>query len=402
MTPVVDPQAVAVRVRDARARLGLSQTALASRATVSQATVSRIESADRGVTLFEADRLAQALQLPLDTLLFGSQVGQRVLVAMRVAEAELDRASAIAPGVELLELDERLDSVVADYRQEPRQLPDLPAFTGSPSAAHGARMAASLRAALDLGVGPLTDPAQLIEEVTGVDVATRPLPGVSGMLLIDPQRGTRLILANSDDAAERQRFTLAHELGHLLFGDGAHVDAQVDKAGPAANKVETRCHEFARDLLIPVMGITAWLQRMRSGDITSPVDEQHVGLLARHFGVSAHTVGIQLERAKLVPVGHWPSTPVLASKYGWRQEYQASQAVARQPRPPRRLVQRATVAFAQGDLGARILADLEGRAVDEVEAELAFLQVDVPARKPARIASIDRLLALAGERSPNA
>lgn len=220
--------------------------------------------------------------------------------------------------------------------------------------------------------------------------------------MIDPQRGTRLILANSDDAAKRQRLTLAHELGHLLFGDGAHVDAQVDKAGPAASKVEKRCHEFARNLLIPVVGITAWLQRVRSGDITSPVDEQHVSLLARHFGVSTHTVGIQLERAKLVPGGQWPSTPVLASKYGWRQEYEASQAVAHQPRPPRRLVQRATVAFAQGDLGARILADLQGRAVEDVEAELAFLRVDVPPRKPARRVSIDRLFALAGERPPNA
>ena len=97
-----------------------------------------------------------------------------------------------------------------------------------------------------------------------------------------------------------------------------------------------------------------------------------------------------------------PVTPVLASKYGWRQEYEAWQAVAHQPRPPRRLVRRATVAFVQGDLGARILADLQGRAVDDVEAELAFLQVDVPPRKPARRVSIDGLLALAGERPANA
>ena len=62
MTAVVDPQAVAVRVREARTRLGLSQTDLASQATVSRAIVSRIESADPGVSLLEADRLAQVLQ----------------------------------------------------------------------------------------------------------------------------------------------------------------------------------------------------------------------------------------------------------------------------------------------------------------------------------------------------
>ena len=93
MTPAVDPQAVAVRVREARTRLGLSQTALASQATVSRAIVSRIESAGRGVSLLEADRLAQVLQLPLDILLYGSQAGQRpqrtrqVLAAGRAADA---------------------------------------------------------------------------------------------------------------------------------------------------------------------------------------------------------------------------------------------------------------------------------------------------------------------------
>jgi hypothetical protein len=32
------------------------------------------------------------------------------------------------------------------------------------------------------------------------------------------------VLVDSNDVADRQRFTLAHELGHLLFGDRAHVD----------------------------------------------------------------------------------------------------------------------------------------------------------------------------------
>ena len=49
----------------------------------------------------------------------------------------------------------------------------------------------------------------------------------------------------------------------------------------------------------------------------------------------------------------------------------------------RRLVQRTTVAFAQGVLGLGSWQTRRVVPLDEVEAELAFLEVDVPARKPA-------------------
>jgi transcriptional regulator with XRE-family HTH domain len=104
----IDLSQVAQRVSAARARLGLSQTTLAKAAGVSQPTVSRIESGTRGVSLMDADLLASALGLPLDLLLYGSRVADRVLVSLRVDE-DTNAGQAIEAGVELLELDERLD-----------------------------------------------------------------------------------------------------------------------------------------------------------------------------------------------------------------------------------------------------------------------------------------------------
>src|SRR5438128_745840 len=123
----VDMAAVAGRVREARLAVGLNQTALAKAAGVSQATVSRIEAGERGVSLVEADALAQALDMPLDILLYGSRVRERVLVSLRSDTrdpAELD--DALAAGVRLLELDERLDAVIAEHRQAAQEPPVKP------------------------------------------------------------------------------------------------------------------------------------------------------------------------------------------------------------------------------------------------------------------------------------
>jgi len=81
--------------------------------------------------------------------------------------------------------------------------------------------------------------------------------GVSGVCATDPVRATSLVLVDSNEVADRQRFTLAHELGHLLFGDRAHVDTIEGRR----TALEVRCDEFARNLLIPVDGVTAWLTR---------------------------------------------------------------------------------------------------------------------------------------------
>lgn len=386
-TPDIDLAAVAVRVKAARAVRGWNQTMLAEAADVSQPTVSRMESGNRPVTLVEADKLATALGVALDTLLYGSRVQERVLVALRIGE-DAERGAATSAGIELLELDDRLDAVVDELRQTPLELPPVPT-EGTPVEL-GRQLAARLRDQLGLASAPVSDPLQLIEELTGVDAGTRPLPeGVSGMCLCDPERSTSVVLTNSEHPAERQRFTLAHELAHLLFQDGAHVDADADAArGPK----ETRAHEFARCFLAPQHGIVEWLQRARSGDTTSTVTEEHLGLLARYFGVSAKVIAIQLKGLQLYGSAEPLATPALASRYGWRREYDTSQQAARMPRPPLRLVRRAQAGYQAGRVGLPVLAMLTGRSESDVLAELNESGIS-PRRYERKRLNLDALIA---------
>jgi len=396
MTREVQTAALAQRVRAARSRLRLSQGDLARSAEVSQATVSRIETGGRAVSLIEADKIATALDVSLETLLYGSAVRSRVLVALRVSELEGDRSPALDAGVELLELDERLDGLVDAHRQR-ATIPSVSAGKARTPITQGRNMARALRELLALGLSPVVDLTTLIEDVTGVDVATRPLPGVAGMCLEDPDRHTYLLMASSSEPAERQRFTLAHELGHLLFADGAHVDLADSEQDPT----ETRANEFARNFLLPQQAVHSWLDRNRVGDVTSPVEERALSLLTRYFAVSPMVVKIQLDRMSLAlaHAGALPTTAALATRHGWRAEYEAEQTAARVPRTPRRLTERATVAFARGQLAASTLAHLEGRAVADIEAELPLLAEqhasgdDAPDVGTVHFADLDALLA---------
>jgi Zn-dependent peptidase ImmA (M78 family) len=99
--------------------------------------------------------------------------------------------------------------------------------------------------------GPLRDLTVLVERA-GILVAHSPMSGaaVSGVTFSVPGLPP-LILINSDQTADRMRFTLAHELAHLVM-----------HRFPSAN-MEKEAHAFASELLMPAADIGPLLQSRR-------------------------------------------------------------------------------------------------------------------------------------------
>ncbi|HEX3781910.1 MAG TPA: XRE family transcriptional regulator [Pseudonocardiaceae bacterium] len=398
----VDLVAVGARVRAARDRAGLSQRDVGAVADIAQSKLHRVESGQRtNVTLADYDRLAQALGVGLDELLYGSAVEERVLAAARTSArtrgcTEDDLRAALEHGIELLKLDDRLDAVVPHLHQEPtRSMPTISA-EGSPRE-RGKAAAEQVRSTLGFDVAPIADLVEALEHLTGVDIGTMPLPaGVSGVCATDPARATSVVLVNSADVLERQRFTLAHELGHLLFGDATHVDALNCQRSPQ----EVLCDEFARQLLIPFGGVRSWLRRTVGTVDKAQVDERVMALIARHFGVSPEATRIQLDRMGLLPSLladiDLPSGRRWAYRYGWGPQFDSDQAAARQPRAPRRMLDRATEAYRAGKLGVGVLARLQDRPVAKVEQALA--EAGVLVEPAVRRADVGALVARAAAR----
>ncbi|MBZ6135449.1 helix-turn-helix domain-containing protein [Streptomyces olivaceus] len=387
---------VGERIRCERERAGLNQRQLAARAQLSQPTLTRIENGARAtVTLAELDQLAVALDIPVRLLTSGDPVRSRVRIAARINElVAAEREEALRRTLEVLELDARLDklgSVAAQHRKPDGSLSvpdqDLPREQQARELAH------RVREALHLGCAPIADVDELIEQLTGVDTAVLQLPKTTeGFTATDPERETTLIAVRACDVPERQRFSFAHELGHLLWNDGAEVHQLDGKRTPG----EKRCDAFARHLLAPEEGITAWLSAEEFTE-NGVMDERTAALLARHFRVSFIVILIQLESMSLITKEQkdelkGPTGAQLAQQYGWGPAYQQEQESAKAVRAPRRILERAVEAYRQNHIGVRALAMLEGSKPEEVEARLREAGI-VPNPPAPRRADLSRLVA---------
>jgi Zn-dependent peptidase ImmA (M78 family) len=112
---------------------------------------------------------------------------------------------------------------------------------------------------------------------------------VSGLLVKEPDDETATIYLNSGDPDRRQRFTCAHELGHLARRGSAkgerigYVDSRDLESRSGKNPEEVWANQFAAELLMPAAAVRAlWAQ----GE--SPTR------LARVFGVSSAAIDIRL------------------------------------------------------------------------------------------------------------
>lgn len=118
--------------------------------------------------------------------------------------------------------------------------------------------------------------------------------GVSGQ--ISREHGEYVIRVNRNEARERQRFTIAHELAHYLLHRDL-VDASTDgitdtvlyRSGASEN-VEYEANRLAADIVMPRVAISKIINSEYRGLVTEAAIEN----LANRFGVSKAAMEIQL------------------------------------------------------------------------------------------------------------
>jgi Zn-dependent peptidase ImmA (M78 family) len=136
---------------------------------------------------------------------------------------------------------------------------------------------------------------------------------VSGLLAIKGQ--AKHIIVNSEHHTNRRRFTVAHELGHLVLHDGSgdrlFIDKQLrvyQRVGPATSppytsenasttpQEEREANKFASCLLMPAVLLS---QAVADVDL---FDEVSVARLAMLFEVSEQAMSIRLQQLNLVSI----------------------------------------------------------------------------------------------------
>jgi Zn-dependent peptidase ImmA (M78 family)/transcriptional regulator with XRE-family HTH domain len=231
-------------LRLARQRLGLTQKAAAVQLGVLQNVLSRFENDVAQPDTALLMKASQVYRVPRDFFdsrdpVYGPPVSVHTMTRGKadVTARELDVITAEL-NIRVAHLSRFLDGVdFTPTAQVPRL--DIEQY-GSPE-----RIAATVRAHWGIPSGPIGNLMQWVERA-GVVVGLSKFGGasVSGVTFRVPGKPP-IILLNALHPADRMRFTLAHELGHLVM-----------HAFPTAT-MEEEANDFASALLMPAAEIRA-------------------------------------------------------------------------------------------------------------------------------------------------
>ena len=141
-------------------------------------------------------------------------------------------------------------------------------------------------------------PVESIARASGLQIFMQPLDSdLSGILVRNDDAG--VVGVNSNHALVRQRFTIAHELGHFLLhrGEPVHVDRAVQAkfrstlSSQGTDPEEIEANLFAAELLLPREFLARDLHEVPAVDI---LDDEFVRDLAKRYNVSAQALMLRL------------------------------------------------------------------------------------------------------------
>ncbi|MGH7510941.1 MAG: ImmA/IrrE family metallo-endopeptidase [Gemmatimonadales bacterium] len=142
-------------------------------------------------------------------------------------------------------------------------------------------------------------PVELIAQREGMRIGKHRFDGhESGFALRDGH--TLIIGVNSLHSSRRQRFTIAHEIGHLKMHEGrqltldssVRINSRDNVSSLATDREEIQANAFAAALLMPTAMVFESVKReIAQGDIGR---DSLIAKLAREFDVSTEAMGYRL------------------------------------------------------------------------------------------------------------
>lgn len=311
-TRVTDTSEVGARIRRLRVASGLSQVEFATRLGVANGTVSMIENGSQTPSDELMERMAAVLDATPRFLLASVGIGSLERPWLRAyadaSKREVDRQ--IADAVTATEFIEALRI---------RPIPDtIPIFDGDLADEDEIeQLALDVRAAAGLGEADVVGNSIRAAERLGCLVL--PMSEELGRHLGMSVRASeipviRVSRASRDGSVgvpgDRQRFTVAHELGHLALHSGRPAPRSASEAGA----IERQAHRFAGAFLAPADPLVADLEE-QGGRITL----RTLSVLKERWGIAIKALVMRFQAIGLVDAEQARSLHKQISARGWTQ-----------------------------------------------------------------------------------
>lgn len=156
----------------------------------------------------------------------------------------------------------------------------------------------------ELGNDEIPVDVKLIARKLKVSIGETELPDETSGVIQKVEGGNSTILVNHTHAKVRQRFTIAHELGHFVLStkSGIFVDKKIffrdSRCMPASDLEEIEANIFAAELLMPTHYVKRELDRIVKNGLID-IEDNIIAPLAEKFEVSTIAMSIKLQNMGL-------------------------------------------------------------------------------------------------------
>ena len=325
------------RLTLARQLAGLRKNALAERIQKTPTAVAAFENGNKRPSASTIAQLALALGVDPDFFAIGkidlSKAGTSPHFRSLRSTTQLARDQAFAYGRLVIDTAAGLERHVEFPNVD---VPQCLVNAEDGDSSQPEQAARELRSAWKLQPGPVGHLVR-IAELHGVLVIFSPLHAASvDAYSLDSSMRPVVVLNPLKHDYFRQRYDLAHEVGHLVM----HADAE-----PGGRVIEEQAHRFAAEFLMPAAEIRGLLPRR--------VDWRVLGGLKQHWNVSLQALLFRARRLGTMSEVTYRNAMTTVSANGWRRREPGQMPTVEQPS----LLPKAVELLADADLSEAELAE---------------------------------------------
>lgn len=282
----------------ARRAAGIKQTHLARMASMGQGTISKIENGLLAPDEEQLKRIADACGVLVSFFERIDDIPESKHLYRKRNITKHDE-STIEAEFKIIQQDMAILLSSLELRKT-LEIPNLQ--VGTEGIKNASVAALKLRHLWSIPKGPILNLVQYIEAAGIIVIPIDFMPEkIDGVMVRGGGKYRDIIYINSNAPADRQRFTIAHELGHVVLHQNYDVDNEDQ---------EDEANEFASSLLMPVYDIAPYLYDLEL--------EGNAKSLKRHWKVSIASLVRRARDLGCITERKYRYMNIDISKKGWR------------------------------------------------------------------------------------